>query len=148
MNNQLNAKDPVLLYHFTCEMHLPMIARTGELKPSESNAFCSKARDVVWMTSLPTPENNGLIFADGIPDDLNKTFVRFTIYRRRTMISWLEWTTKVGMSKEMMDILIHTANAEETHKFWYVSEESVTSRNWLIVENLHTGEIYYKAKGF
>jgi len=60
------------------------------------------------------------------------------------MRRWLEWSEEKGIDESMKQALIASASAEETHKTWYVSEEIIPINDVLVIENLKTGEIYYR----
>jgi hypothetical protein len=99
---------------------------------------------VVWLTDSPNPDNMGLLFQDDMPNYLNKTHVRFTLRKKPYMRRWLEWGDEKGIDEITKQALITTASAEETHKTWYVSEQIIPNTEVLLVENLKTGEVYYR----
>lgn len=72
------------LYHYTCSFLLPAILNSGYLALTESNFSFEKAGlfPVVWLTDSPTPDNMGLLYDTGMPDDLNKMYIRFTLSQR------------------------------------------------------------------
>jgi len=144
-----NAKDPAepkVLYHFTCTAFLDEIFESRCLKLSTSNLRLDKLNlyPVVWLTSSPNPDNMGLLFQKDMPDYFNKTHVRFTIRKKPYMRRWLEWSDEKGVDEDTNQALITTASAEETHKTWYVSEQIILNSDVLLVENLKTGELYYR----
>lgn len=137
--------DSKVLYHYTCTAFLSEILRTRYLKPSTSNYSLSDLSlyPVVWLTSSPTPDNMGLLFRNDMPDDLNKTHVRFTIRKKPSMRNWLEWSIEKGMDEDLRRVLITTALAEKTHKTWYVAEGIIPINDILVIENIKTGDVYY-----
>jgi len=136
-------KKPEVLYHFTNLVSLHGILKTRYLKLTTSNFDLANLdlHPVVWLTSSPCPDNMGLLFRDDMPDDLNKTYIRFTIRKKPYMKLWLEWCDEKGMDEELKEILIATANAEETHKTWYVSPQIIPNNDFLVIENLKTNKI-------
>ena len=138
---------PAILYHFTCEYHVPSILRERHLRLSTSNFDLEDfgKYPVVWLTSSPTPENHGLLFNPG-PDDLNKTHIRITIKAQPYMKPWDRWSRQKGMDEETKQVLIATAHAEETYQTWYISEQIIPFRSIQCIENLVTGEVIYQSK--
>lgn len=137
-----------VLYHFTCEDNLPDIGKSKCLKLTTSN-FCLSnlnLHPVVWLTDSPTPEGMGLLFDPNIPDDLNKTRIRFTIKKQPYMKQWDAWSKAKGMDENMKQILIETASAQETYKTWYISEQIIPLEDWLSAKNMATGEVFWKKK--
>lgn len=131
-------------YHYTCRYLLPTIIKSGFLALTESNFSFEEMGlfPVVWLTDSPTPDNHGLLFADNMPDDLNKTHIRFTIRKQPYIKQWDEWSDAMGMDKNQKQLLIHTAAAENNYKSWYISEQPIPIANDIIcVENLVTGQI-------
>ena len=137
-------KEPDVFYHYTCSYLLSAIIKSGFINLSESN-FTFEQRgtfSVVWLTASPTPENNGLLFDDNMPDDLNKTHIRFTIRKRPYIKNWDDWSLAKGMDEQQKQLLISSASAEDTYKNWYISEQPIPIRTDVIcVENLVTGQI-------
>ena len=140
------AGEQEVLYHFTCTALLDEILASRYLKLSTSNLREDKLAlsPVVWLTDSHNPNNMGLVFQPGTPDFFNKTYVRFTIRKKPYMRRWLEWSEEKGIDEGMKQALIASASAEETHKTWYVSEEIIPINDVLVIENLKTGEIYYR----
>ncbi|GHU90465.1 hypothetical protein FACS1894202_10300 [Clostridia bacterium] len=117
---------PDTLYHFTSPTHLAAILQSGRLALTDSNLNISVGGcGVVWLTTSPDPENHGLRFDDAIPAELDKTKIRITVRYKPSFKQWDEWSEKKGMDKGYKDILIGTAQAEETYKTWYVSEKEI-----------------------
>jgi hypothetical protein len=143
-----NEAAPKILYHFTCKFHLPEIAQRGYLNLTTSNFDLQNLRKhpVVWLTSLSTPENNGLLFDPNIPDEFNKTHIRFTIRKKPYMKQWDKWSAEKGMDEKMKRALIESASAEDTYKSWYVAERIIGMSDVLVIENLVTGEILWQAE--
>ena len=133
------------LYHFTSRFHLPFILETGYLTLTTSNFNLEKADlfPVVWLTSSQTPENMGLLFDANMPEDLNKTHIRFTIFKEPYMVLWDEWSAKKGMDKKMKQYLINSASAKETYKTWYVSEHTIPLDDVMYIEDMITGYMLY-----
>jgi hypothetical protein len=73
-----------VLYHFTSLYNLQAIIKTRYLTLTDINFSFEKAGmyPVVWLTDSPIPENMGLLFDADMPDDLNKTHIRFTIRKK------------------------------------------------------------------
>ena len=135
-----------VLYHYTCQFHLPSIVKANFLTLTTSN-FCLENHNlhrVVWLTDSPTPDNMGLLFDESVPDYLNKTRIRFTVRKKPYMKQWDKWSDEKGMDKELKAALITSASAEETYKTWYVSERVIPMNDVLMIENIATGETIYK----
>jgi len=134
------------LYHFTCLRNLAEIKKSGYLKTTTSNLDFNDFGKcpVVWLTSSPAPENNGLLFADNIPDDLNKTHIRITVRWKKYFKHWDSWSDEKGMDKNFKQALINSASAENTYMKWYISEKIIPFKDVLAVENISTGQIYYR----
>ena len=132
-----------VLYHFTCSYLLNAIMESGYLNLTASNfSFEQKKHPVVWLTDLPTPDNHGLLIDKNIPDDLNKTHIRFTIRNRPFIKQWDAWSDAKGMDKQQKQFMITSASAEDTYKSWYVSEQIIQiAKDVVCVENLATGQI-------
>jgi len=133
-----------IFYHYTCSYLLPAIIRSGFIDPSESNFTFEKRNQfpVVWLTNSPTPDNHGLLFDENVPEDLNKTHIRFTIYKRPYIKLWDQWSDAKNMDKQQKQILINSASAETTYKNWYISEKAIPlATDVICVENLITGQI-------
>ena len=137
---------PKVLYHFTCRFHLPEIAQRGYLNLTTSNFDFTnpKKHPVVWLTSLPTPENNGLLFDPNMPDEFNKTYVRFTVRKRPYMKQWDQWSTEKGMDANTKRALIASASAEETYQSWYVAERIIGMSDVLLIEDLAAGKTLWQ----
>ena len=136
--------EPKVFYHFTCSFHLPDIMESGFLNLSESIFSFEQMEDnpVVWLTASPSPENNGLLFDDNIPDFLNKTHIRFTIRSRPYIKQWDAWSDAIGIDAQQKQRLILSASAENTYENWYISEQPIQlATDAICVENLHTGQI-------
>lgn len=136
--------EPKVFYHYTCSFHLPAIIKSGFLTLTDSNfSFVQSGLfPVVWLTDSPTPDNHGLLFADNMPDDLNKTHIRFTIRSRPYIKQWDAWSDAKGMDKEIKQALINAAAAEDTYKNWYISEQAIPiATDVICVENLMRGQI-------
>ena len=139
-------KEPTILYHFTCEYLLRGILKKRCLTTTRSN-FSFESPDaypVVWLTSSQTPENMGLLFDNNMPDDLNKTHIRISIRKKSYMKLWDEWVDEKGIDKQMKQVLIASASAEDTYKTWYVSQSIIPINDILVIENIKTGKIYYE----
>jgi len=134
-----------ILYHYTCQYHLPAILKSRYLSLTESNFSFEKAGlyPVVWLTDLPMPDNMGLLFDTNIPDNLNKTHIRVTIKKKPYMKKWDEWSDLKGMDKQQKQFIITSASAEDTYKSWYISEQIIPINDVMIIENIVTGEVYY-----
>ena len=134
-----------VLYHYTCPYLLPAILKSGYLMLTESNFSFEKAGlfPVVWLTDSPTPDNMGLLFDAAMPDDLNKTHIRFTLRKRPYLRRWDEWSDANGMDSQQKQILIATASAENTYKSWHISEQAIPLSDMLAIENMQRGEILY-----
>lgn len=135
-----------ILYHYTCSFLLPSIMRAGVLTLTESNFSFEKAGlfPVVWLADSPSPDNMGLLFDAGMPDDLNKTHIRFTLSKRPYMQKWDVWSDANGMDREQKQALIAAASAENTYTSWYVSQQPIPLNDVQVIENIKTGKILYE----
>lgn len=135
-----------IIYHFTCKFLLPAILQKRYLSLTTSNFSIEKLNmfPVVWLTTSPTPENMGLLFENNMPDYLNKTHIRIKIRKKPYMKLWDEWSDEKGMDKRLKKMMIESASAEDAYKTWYISEKIITINEIIVIENLKTGEVYYK----
>lgn len=133
------------LYHYTCSFLLPAILNSEYLALTESNFSFEKAGlfPVVWLTDSPMPDNMGLLFDAGMPDDLNKTHIRFTLSKRPYMKRWDEWSDANGMDSQQKQALIAAASAKSTYNSWYVSEQAIPLDDVQVIENMKTGKTLY-----
>ena len=140
------ARTKEIIYHYTCEFHLASIEKSGYLTLTEHSISLSEKPmpPVLWLTTSPTPENNGLKFDNSIPDFFDKTRVRITLRKHPFMQRWVEWHDRTGRSAEEKEVLIASAGAEESHKDWYISLIPIPLGEILIIENLKTGKVYYE----
>jgi len=134
-----------ILYHYTCPYLLPAILKAGYLTLTESNFSFEKAGmfPVVWLTSSPSPENMGLLFDSNMPDDFNKTHIRFTIQIKPYMKQWDEWCDSKGIDLQQKQAIISSASAEDTYESWFVSEQIIPINDVLAIENIATDELLY-----
>ena len=138
-------KEPEVVYHFTSSVHLPDIMQSGFIDMTASNFSLEKLLyPVVWLTDLPTPHNHGIELSENIPDVFKKTHIRFTLRKRPHMKQWDAWSDAKGMDKQLKQMLIASASAEETYQGWYISEQPIRlAVDAICVENLHTGQILH-----
>lgn len=130
--------EPEVVYHFTSPHNLVAILKLGYLAVSGSNLNIAKGNvDVVWLTTSPMPQNHGLGETENMV--FNKKIIRITVKHKPSFKLWDEWSDKKGINKEWKDTLIFTANAEETHKTWYISEHIIPFDDIIKIENVVTG---------
>lgn len=143
------ASNPKVLYHYTCLFHINRILDCRYLKLTESNFSLREAglNPVVWMTEMPTPDNQGLLFDQNMPDEINKTFYRISIQWKKHFRQWDEWSEEKGIDPKFKLALIESAGAQETYKSWYVSENTVPINNWITIEDVRTGKVLFKWEG-
>ena len=133
---------PKTLYHFTSPVGFMAILYGKNLALTESNLNIREGNcGVVWLTSSPDPKNHGLKFDSNIPAQYDKTLIRISLASKETFKHWDEWSNSKGMDSVYKEILIASANAEETYKTWYISETAIPISDFLKVENLATGEV-------
>ena len=114
-----NTKIPEIIYHFTSPVGLAEILWSRYISLTESNLNIREGNcGVVWLTSSPDPKNNGLKFDDAIPAQYDKTSIRISLPYKEVFRQWDEWSDSKGMDKGYKEILIGTANAEETYRMW------------------------------
>jgi hypothetical protein len=137
INKNITQK-PAVLYHFTSLHNLVMILHAGHLALSGSNLNAAVSNvDVVWLTSSPFRNNHGLGETDNAIFD--KQQIRITVKHKPSFKLWDEWSNNKGMDKVVKDTLISTANAKETHKTWYISEEIIPFADIIKIENIMSG---------
>jgi len=130
-NTTIRDLNPKVLYHFTCRFNLNEILQDMYLNLTESNFSLERMGmfPVVWMTTMDTPDNHGLLFDPNMPDYINKTYIRFTIRWKPHFKQWDKWSDEKGMDKDIKQALIDSASATETYKSWYVSERNFNLLN-------------------
>ena len=132
---------PEAIYHFTSFAGLSAILRTKHIALTESNLNNRENNNgVVWLTSSPDPVNHGLKFDNTIPAEHDKTRIRIMIPRKNEFRQWDEWSENKGMDAHYKKALIASADAEETHKTWYISESIIPVGDILQIEDVKTGE--------
>jgi hypothetical protein len=138
--------DNDFLYHFTCRFHLHSILAERRLSLTTSNFSLENLSlyPVVWLTDSPTPDNMGLLFDENIPIEFNKTHIRIALYKEPYMMQWDKWSESKGMDKATKQILINTANAQETYKTWYVSEREIPLDDVMFIEDMTTGYLLWE----
>lgn len=135
-------------YHFTGEeYHWNTIKSTRYLdttnsKISSINPF--KAPNIVWLTSNKTPEGTGIdrgkiyfqnTFIDAPP------IIRITVDVPDAM-HWPAWSMKYLIKKSVYDGLAKSANGDPIT--WYVVDRPIYDNEWVIVENIKSGEVLWK----
>ena len=133
----MHSVHPQLLFHYTCEMHLGSIMRSGMLDVTGSNV---NHIPVVWMTSNPTPESLGVGVPGGTLKEFDKTRYRFTIAWHPHIEKWSDWCDRYSVPEEMRAIMGETAGEIDTQDSWYVSEQPVYMNQWRSIDNLATGK--------
>ena len=138
--------DDDFLYHFTCRYHLLSILSERRLSLTTSNFTFDNLSlyPVVWLTTSPTPDNMGLLFDKNIPDEFNKTHIRIALFKEPYIEPWDVWSDRKGMDKATKQILIDTANAQETYKTWYVSEREIPLEDIMFIEDMTTGHLLWQ----
>lgn len=129
------SREPRILYHYTCELHLGSIMRSQMLNTTGSNV---NHIPVVWMTSNPIPDDLGIGVRGGMPPELDKTRYRFTIQWEPHFKNFTQWCEEHGIDQGEIDLLAATAGESDTHESWYVSEEPVLMKSWISIDNLVT----------
>ena len=142
-------KDDDFLYHFTCRFHLTTILaeRRISLTTSNFNLEDLSLYPVVWLTSSPMPDNMGLLFDKNIPDEFNKTHIRIAMFKESYMKQWDEWSKNKGMDKATKQILIDSANAQDTYATWYISEREIPLDDVMFIEDMTTGNLLWENGG-
>lgn len=136
-----------VLYHFTSVYHAIAIVDSGYLKLTESNLVSPDGtwqtelksknyKPVVWLTDSKVPEGLGL---SSCP---MKKRIRITVAKRDTMIFWRAWEPQKHMDKWWRKMLCKGQNPSS----WYVSEEIVPFSDFLKIEDMETGVVYYDAQ--
>jgi hypothetical protein len=134
-------REEKVFYHYTCSYLLSSIIKSGFLTLTVSNFDLGKMDlyPVVWLTTSKSPDHHGLLFDPQMPDDLNKTHIRFTIRKRPYIQQWDKWSDGKGMDKTLKQVLIQSALAQGTYQDWYISEQPIPlATDVICVENLVT----------
>jgi len=131
-----------VMYHYTSTYHLPMILEDGFLKPTESNlrADIENVKNVVWLTDLYEPTPYGLGLVGSIVD---KSEIRITITRSKKYKFWKVWSRQNKINKEWAKILEKDRNPNN----WYISEKPIPIDDFIMIENVKTGEVLWKKEG-
>lgn len=138
----MSSAKPEALYHFTSPSGLSAILCAGYIALTESNLNIREGNcGVVWLTSLPESTNHGLKFDETLPHEYNKTGIRITLPYQESFRCWDEWSDSKGMDAGYKQILIRSANAEETYPAWYVSETPIPVERILKISNMISGEL-------
>ena len=127
------------LYHFTSQIHLPMIQAAGQLRTTESNiGSVTPIRppygdhigpDVVWL--LDTADLDGR--RHGLQgSSADKTRVRFTVRARATR--WVSWPPAQRMHPEWREEFIRDGGGPAAARRWWVSERPIPSTAWLQID--------------
>mgnify|MGYP007039734252 CR=1 len=131
-----------VMYHYTALYHLPKIMSDGYLKLTESNLRLDVEmyKPVVWLTDLERPTKEDLAL-DG--SRLDKTEVRVHVKKKVTFKTWETFANKNKMNKELKQIFA----SGHSPKNWFISTNPIYLKDILLIENTHTGEVYYKTNG-
>lgn len=146
-----------VLYHYTSTYHLPKIMKSEYLKLTDSNlkinfddeeselkrlqkyneGTLKLYKPVVWLTDseIPNVEDLGLYSAL-----VDKTSVRITVRKRPYHKKWTKWAKENNIDTKTFIVLKKSGN----YKSWWVSEHIIKTDDFLKVENLKTGEIYFE----
>jgi len=140
----------VILYHFTSRSHhWPLIATTRYLDLSESNINPKAPHsgpDVVWLTVRKDPFGNGL--GDGSDIRIgkqtfkgtDKTRVRITVDIHDAQ-QWPRWSKNHGIKSSWYKALAGASKGDP--RWWYVVERPIYYDEWIIAEDIKTGEILW-----
>lgn len=128
-----------LLYHYTSTYHLSQILESNYLKLTEGNLSkeIENYKDVVWLTDMKEP-NAFDLGLDGSPVD--KTEIRITIARKNSFKYWKVWSRKNKIDKDWAKIL----EKDRKPNNWWISEKIITTEDFLLIENVITGEVLYE----
>ena len=109
---------PPVLYHYTSEIHLPAILRSGHLRLTDSNiGFDGSGPKVVWLTTTTDPGGNGL---DG---GFDKGAVRLTIDASGLPVHhWPTWSFEQGIEGFWYDAL-DSAGGGGSENWWVCTRE-------------------------
>jgi len=151
------------VYHFTSVLHAKEIIRMGKILLSPSNiiepidakrgispfngsstivsAVSDMVKPVVWLTDAPN-ENLGQLGLGQTKDgsDKDKSVARITIEHRDDYYWWHTWSNQNKMKQSWKKRFIRNMN----YGSWYVCEHEIDLKDIEIIENLKTGEIYWK----
>lgn len=145
------------LYHYTSRYQAEQIIESGYLKLTPSNlikpvdlkkvrledgnyeyvsAISDPIKPVVWLTDSLDASGHGLENETSL--DIKKR-IRITIPMKDTYEWWLTWAERNRMNKSWFKAFIRG----KRYGTWYVSEESITLADVLLIEDLVTGEVLY-----
>ena len=149
--------DSPKVYHFTSREQFQKILDSGYLKLTPSNLLEPKdlhcvivdgiqtwvsetdsVKPVVWLTSSPSPEGHSLECG---PNQAKKR-VRITLPMKESFEWWHLWSDKNRMNKRWKKRLIQGCR----YGTWYISEKEISVEDFLLAEDLLTGEILYQNK--
>lgn len=129
----------MILYHYTSPDHLPLILRSGLLKPTESNVSLTRPHagpDVVWTTTDPEPDGDPKWAANSFHD---KGAIRFTLnLPRRAAQPWSDWAARQGMQSDWKRSLIRTGGPG--WRRWHVVQRAILASEWTAITDMRTGE--------
>lgn len=127
-----------VLYHCTSTYHLPQILESQYLKLTDANlrADIENYKNVVWLTDLEKPD----AFALGLGGITDKTEIRITIEKKKNFKYWKVWSRKNKIDKAWADIL----ERDRKPNNWWISEKIIPMEDFLLIENMITGEVLYK----
>ncbi len=138
------------LYHFTSRSdHWPPIAMSRYLDLTESNIDPKTAHfgpDVVWLTTRKDPFGNGLDDGSGIQmgnqtiKGTDKTRVRITVDVPDAK-HWPRWSKQHGIKSSWYKTLASVSKGDP--RWWYVVERPIYYNEWIIAEDIKTGEILW-----
>lgn len=123
------------LWHFTSEVHLPMIADAGYLRPTESNLHMTQAHagpDCVWFMDGPdlSEGKDGLLGSA-----VDKTAVRIEVEVPDARVrAWYPWALAQGIHPAWLARLLAVAGGEEAAQRWQVVFRRVPKEQWIKVE--------------
>lgn len=135
----------MILYHFTCLLHLPKIREDGVITTTESNIGSPRpdwpptgehhGPDVVWLTTEPkrTAASHGLDRSettDDIATVADKTAVRIKVQvPDDEAFYWPDWARDQGIDDRWFDLLGRGRRPD----LWWVVTRPVPESEWLKV---------------
>jgi len=127
----------VTLYHFTSELHLPLILEGGSLYTTESNISLRKPHagpDVVWLTTHQAADaRHGLHHSF-----VDKTRIRFTVsFRARDVHKWRPWARSHGVDPRWLDALAVSGGSSS----WRVCTHPIDECDWVEIRDMVTGQV-------
>jgi hypothetical protein len=133
-----------VLYHYTSQLHLPLILRSGFLKLTESNVAMERPHagpDVVWLTRDPSPWQAWMRMPGRLLP-VDKGRIRFLVdVPHGELQSWSTWADQHGVADAWRRAMVDSGGPSDA---WYVTERIVPWQEWLRIEDTNSGQVWWR----